>query len=221
MGVYIFKRDVLQRYLKEDAVDSTSKHDFGFSIIPKMVAEKQKVYAYPFSDNVAPGQRVAFWRDVGTVDAYWQEHMNLLSDDPLFNMFAEQWRLVTGHDGTAGFKCARRVVNDHSMGCGSTIVDLSELRYTMLGRRIHIHARCSLEESIIFDQVHIEEDCHLKKTIIDVDPWLTEKQRVVIPRGTTIGLSRKEDEARGFSVTDSGITVVPYTWFEDKTITVE
>jgi glucose-1-phosphate adenylyltransferase len=221
MGVYLFKRDALKGYLTDDAADKVSSHDFGKDIIPRMVRDKRKVYAYPFSENVAKGQKSAFWRDVGTIDAYHQEHMNLCGDDPVFNVFAEQWRIVTGHDGTAGFKSARRVIIDHSMGCGSSIVDMSELRYTVLGRRVIVREGCSLNESIVFDQVHFEGKCKLHRTIVDVDPTLRDNQRVVVPHGTEIGFSRDDDEARGFTVTDSGITVVPYTWFADKTITVE
>ena len=178
----------------------------------------------PFSDNVAPGQRTAYWRDVGTIQAYWEEHMNLLSDDPEFNTFSEQWRIVTGHDGTAGFKCARRVLIDHSMGCGGTIVDRSELRYTMLGRRVHVKDSCYFNESIVYDGVVFEGTCRLNRVIIDVDPSLKENQRVVVPYGTEIGLSRKDDEARGFKIEEykdgTPITVVPGSWFADKVITV-
>ena len=225
MGVYIFKRKVLEEYLTADAADKDSKHDFGHSIIPMMMRDKRKLFAYPFSDNIAPGQNIAYWRDVGSIPAYWEEHMNLLSDDPKLNTFAEEWRIVTGHDGTAGFKCARRVFIDHSMGCGGTIVDNSELRYTMLGRRIHVKENCYFNESIIFDGIIFEGKCRLNRVIIDVDPSLKENERVVVPYGTDIGFSKADDEARGFTVVqykdEHPITVVPSSFFHGTAITVK
>ena len=224
MGVYIFKRKVLEEYLTADAADKDSKHDFGHSIIPMMMRDKRKLFAYPFSDNIAPGQTLAYWRDVGTIQAYWEEQMNLLSDNPVFNGFAEAWRIITGHDGTAGHKVARLSPLDHSMGCGSTIIDLSTLVYTMLGRRVHVKEHCFLNESIVFDGVIFEGNCRFNRVIVDVDPSLKENERVVVPRGTDVGFSRADDEARGFTIKEyrdgTPITVIPSSWFSDKVVTV-
>ena len=221
MGVYLFKYDVLEKYLREDARHYSSSHDFGKDIIPKMIRDKMRVFAYSFSESSVPGQTVPYWRDIGTLDAYWEEHMNLCSDDPSMNLFSEEWPITTVHDRTPPAKFANNAICDHVHLAGGCIIDDSRITYSVLGRKVTVRAGCSITESIVFNQVLIENNCVLKKVIVDVDPYLMDDERVVIPAGTQIGVDHALDEDRGFTVTDSGITVVPYDWFKgEKTIRV-
>jgi len=222
MGVYLFKRDALEKYLELDAKTASSSHDFGKDVIPRMLRECC-VYAYPFSENVAPGQKRPYWRDVGTIKAFWEEHMNLCSDEPELNLFSEQWPITTVHDRTPPAKFAKGCLLENSHVSGGSIIDRANIRYSVLGRRVHVRAGCEIDQSILFSQIIVEEKCKLVKTIVDVDPSLHDNQRVVIPAGTEIGVDVEEDEARGFTVTEEGITVVPFEWFKrnGRTIIVQ
>lgn len=238
MGVYLFKREVLEQYLTEDAekkrkqkgdmelltpeeLRGMSDHDFGKDIIPTMIKDGRCVCAFPFSENVAPGQREAYWRDVGTLHAYWQAHMELCSDDPMLNLFTSQWPVGTIHDSAPPMKFGGgNTVTSNSHISGGCIITDSELRFSVLGRHCNVR-RSRVTESILFDQLIVEPDCVIHKAIIDVDPRLEMDQRAMIPAGTQIGIDHQADKDRGFTVTEEGIVAVPSTWFSENGLIVD
>jgi len=221
MGVYLFKREVLEAYLTKDAYNENSSHDFGRDIIPAMIADGLLVYAFPFSENVAPGQREPYWRDVGTIDAYWQAHMDLCSDDPHLNLFTESWPVGTVHDSAPPLKIGGgdSIISNTQMS-GFCIITQSVVRYSVFGRRINV-TDSLIEQSILFDQLTVEPGCGLQKVIVDVDPRYEIYRRAVIPTGTKIGVDRELDLSRGFTITESGVTVVPSTWFEKNSFFID
>lgn len=221
MGVYLFKRSVLEGYLIEDAENPDSSHDFGKDIIPAMIADGLTVCAFPFSENAAPGQREAYWRDVGTIDAYWQAHMELCSDDPTLNLFTAQWPVGTVHDSAPPLKTGGGdTITSNTHISGGCVITESVLRYSVIGRHCSI-TRSTVEQSILFDQLTVEPGCVIKRAIIDVDPRLEGDQRAVLPAGTTIGVDATLDQSRGFTITEDGITVVPSTWFAENGLIVD
>ncbi len=216
MGVYCFKKKVLERYLKADAADPTSDHDFGKDIVPKMIADGKKVYAFPFSETMVDGQQ-PYWRDVGTIKAYWEEHQNFCSDNPSLNLYSDIFRIPPRDYMAApskfgsGKRDSSSILNS-MVPNGCIIVD-SYLLYTTLGISVNVQEGCKVITSIIPSQVTIESDCSLHKTILVSDPYLRPHQRLIVPKGTEIGLDHDRDRERGFTVTEEGIVVVPFTWF--------
>lgn len=239
MGVYLIKREVLEEYLTRDAakkrrqkgdedrlteaeLSELTSHDFGKDIIPAMIKDGRCVCAFPFSENAAPGQREAYWRDVGTLHAYWQAHMELCSDDPILNLFTSQWPVGTVHDSAPPMKIGggSDTIMNNSHVSGGCIITGSTLRYSVLGRHCAVTG-ATVEQSILFDQLIVEPGSVIKKAIIDVDPRLEMDQRAVLPAGTQIGVDHAADKDRGFTVTEEGIVVVPSTWFAENGLVVD
>ncbi len=230
MGVYVFKREVLERYLEDDSSDRRSGHDFGYNVIPKMVNDGLRVVAFPFSDHPAPGQRKAVWRDIGTIDAYWEEHQNFNSNYPELNLLSMQWQMRTISDQTPPFK--EGGPNDAESGrpadnitsnnhwSGGDVCTGSTVRYTTSGRYVSI-SYSTVQRCILLGRTIVEPDCVLNKVIVDDPRDKPNNVRHVIPADTKIGEDHDEDRARGFHVTDSGIVVVPHTWFAEHEYKVE
>ncbi len=209
MGIYIFNTDVLIPVLLKDAEDANSKHDFGHNILPKMVGE-YKVYSYNFIDENR--KEALYWRDVGTLDAYYEANLDLVSVAPVFNLydkawpirthqrqyppakfvFAEQGRMGTGLDSVV------------SMGC---IVSGGTVRNSVLSPDVRVNSFSEVDSSILFSHVNVGRHCRIRRAIIDRD--------VHIPEGTVIGYDTESDRQK-YHVTDSGITVVTrdYSLFE-------
>jgi len=238
MGVYVFKIEVLKRYLDDDAHDPLSDHDFGHNIIPKMVADRCKVMAFPFSTMKVPGQKMAYWRDVGTVDAWLDEHYNYCLNDPVLNLFASQNPIGTVLDRTSPLKfggdssrgelnawedppdAGYSLVANCNIAGGSSITE-SKAVFTTISPRVEVHAGCELMGSVLHPNLILEPGCMLKRAIIDTDPLLEVDERFVLPAGTRIGFDRDEDLARGFHITERGAVLVPSDWFAQNELCVE
>jgi glucose-1-phosphate adenylyltransferase len=201
MGIYIFDTDVLVRELQRDAESDTS-HDFGRDIIPGLVASGERVFAYLFWDENKKAAK--YWRDVGTVDAYFEASMDLVSVDPLFNLYDPDWPLRThqpqfppakfvfSEDGRRGHALDSIV----SMGC---IISGSEVQRSILSPGVRVHSFCDVEDSILMTNSTINRHCRLKRVIVD--------RNVEIPRGAVIGYDLDEDRRR-HTVSESGVVVV-------------
>jgi len=215
MGVYLFNTDVLIPVLLKDAEDQNSSHDFGKDILSKMVDE-YKVYAYNFIDE--NHKEALYWRDVGTLDAYFEANMDLVSVSPIFNLYDANWPIRTHQRQypPAKFVFAEPyrmgVAFDSivSMGC---IVSGGVVRNSVLSPNVRINSYSEVDSSILFSHVNIGRHCRIRRAIIDRD--------VHIPEGTVIGYDSETDRER-FFVTDTGITVVTrdYSLFESP-VTVD
>jgi glucose-1-phosphate adenylyltransferase len=201
MGNYIAEISTLTEILNEDAEIEGSTHDFGKDVIPFMLGKGLRLFAYDFADNKVPGEDNIYWRDVGTIKAYWEASMDLVSIKPELNLYNDLWPLRTTPDFTPPAKCAfRQKLMDNSIMSGGCIVTEAQLSNSVLCQRVRVERGAQVCESVLFADVKIGEGAKIRKTIID--------KNVQVPPFTRIGYSREEDEARGFKVSD-GITVVP------------
>ncbi|MEM8710756.1 MAG: glucose-1-phosphate adenylyltransferase [Planctomycetota bacterium] len=212
MGIYIFEKDELVRRLEEDmAKTSGTSHDFGNDVLPAMVADGTKVITHSFQEVGAEpevdGEPVEpYWRDVGTIDAYFDANLDLCSVTPKFNLYDKNWPIYTlwHNDPPAKTVFAEpqgrsaHVVD--SLLCNGSIVSGSRVRRSILSNRVYTGEDADIEDSIIMSGVEVGNHAILKRTI--VDKW------VKIPAGTKIGVDLEED-AKRFKVTESGIVVVP------------
>ena len=207
MGNYIFKANVMIDVLQRNALRD-SAHDFGKEIIPDMYP-RTKVYAYDFAKNFIPGEAEinrGYWRDVGTVDAYFEASMDLVSVTPLFNLYNPRWPLISAplHLPPAKFVFAdaqsqRIGIATDSMVSDGSIISGGTINRCVLHPRVRIHSYSDVDESILMDGVEVGRHSKIRRTIID--------KGVKIPPGTTIGYDVELDRQR-FTVTDSGIVVV-------------
>jgi len=206
MGNYIFSTKTLLRLLKDDAEDPGTHHDFGHDILPKL-AGKMEIFAYDFQTNRIPGEPVEnppYWRDVGTIDAYYEANMDLRSVSPKLNLYNRQWPLRTTSypDPPAKFTFDeenRRGQAIDSVVSGGSILSGGIVRNSVLGRGVRVHAGAVVEDSIIFDSCDIGRRSRVRRAILD--------KNVRIPPGTTVGFDL-ECDARSHYVTESGIVVV-------------
>jgi len=209
MGIYLFNTDVLIPILLKDAEDESSSHDFGKDILPKMV-DDYKIFSFNFIDENK--KEALYWRDVGTLDAYYEANMDLVSVSPVFNLYDRDWPMRThqrqyppakfvfsepGRTGSA-------VDSIISSGC---IVSGGAVRNSVFSPDVRVNSYAEVDSSIVFSHVNIGRNCRIRKAIIDRD--------VHIPEGTVIGYDHESDRKRYF-VTDTGITVVTrdYSLFE-------
>ncbi|WP_432454106.1 MULTISPECIES: glucose-1-phosphate adenylyltransferase [unclassified Agarivorans] len=204
MGNYVFERKVLLEALYEDAVDPNSSHDFGNDIIPKLYP-LGKVFAYDFTQNDIPGETTSgYWRDVGTLDAYWAAHMDLLEEEPPFSLYNPQFPLHTYYPPLppATFKDVgdKKVSISQSLVSAGSFVLGSEVNRSVLGFRSHVRPGSVISESVLIANCRIGEGCHIRRAIID-------KNAEIAP-GTVIGENLEEDRKR-FTVSPEGIVVVP------------
>jgi glucose-1-phosphate adenylyltransferase len=213
MGNYIFGTQQLVRALNEDAKDETSKRDFGRDIVPRMVRQGQRCFVYDFKTNHVPGEdpegaTAAYWRDIGTVDAYFEAQMDLVSVKPAFNLYNPRWPIRTGtnHDPPAKFVFrdeanARVGVATESLVSAGCIISGARINRSVLSNRCRINSFSSVDECVLFENVVIGRHARIRRAIIDKD--------VEIPAGTEIGYDLEADRKRGWSVTDSGIVIIP------------
>jgi len=215
MGVYLFNTDVLIPVLLKDAEDPNSSHDFGHDILPKMV-DDYKVYSFNFVDENK--KEALYWRDVGTLEAYYEANMDVVSVSPVFNLYDNEWpirthqrqyppaKFVFGEPDRTGTAIDSLV----SMGC---IISGGVVKRCVVSPDVRVNSYTEVDDSIIFSHVNIGRHCRIKRAIIDRD--------VHIPEGTVIGYDPEADRQRYF-VTDSGITVVTrdYSLFESP-VTVD
>jgi glucose-1-phosphate adenylyltransferase len=206
MGNYIFSTDVLLRELIADGEREESSHDFGKDILPSLIG-RADMYAYDFQTNVIPGDPIdstQYWRDVGTLDAYYEASMDLRAVSPELNLYNRQWPLRTAgyYDAPAKFvfdQDGRRGMAIDSIIAGSSIVSGGIVRGSILGRGVRIHTGASVQDSVIFDNCDIGRRAKVKKAILD--------KNVKVPPGAEIGYNLEEDKKK-YYVTESGIVVV-------------
>jgi glucose-1-phosphate adenylyltransferase len=209
MGVYLFNTDVLLPALLKDAEDPDSSHDFGHDILPKLLNE-YRVYAFNFIDENK--KEALYWRDVGTLDAYYDANMDCVAVSPVFNLYDKAWpirthqrqyppaKFVFSEPGRTGMAVDSVV----SSGC---IVSGATVRKSVLSPDVRVNSYAEVESCIVFSHVNIGRHCRIRRAIIDRD--------VHIPEGSVIGYDMEEDR-RNYFVTDTGITVVTrdYSLFE-------
>jgi glucose-1-phosphate adenylyltransferase len=210
MGVYLFNTDVLIPVLLKDAEDPDSTHDFGHDILPRMVDE-YKIYSFNFIDENR--KEALYWRDVGTLDAYYEANMDLISVAPVFNLYDEQWPIRTFQ---RQYPPAKFVFSDpnrlgsafDSMVSSGSIISGGTVRSSIVSPDVRVNSYSDVEASIIFSHVNVGRHCRIRRAIIDRD--------VHIPEGSIIGYDTEADRQRYF-VTESGITVVTrdYSLFEN------
>ena len=206
MGNYIFSTELLLRELYADAHDESSSHDFGKNILPKLIG-RNDMYAYDFQTNVIPGDPIGapqYWRDVGTLDAYYEASMDLRSVSPELNLYNRQWPLRTAgySDAPAKFvfdeEGCRGVAID-SIVAGSSIVSGGFVKCSILGRGVRVHTGAVVEESVLFDNCDVGRYAKVRRAILDKNSR--------VPEGATIGYDLEEDRKK-YHVTESGIVVV-------------
>ena len=209
MGNYIFKKDILLRALREDARIETSNHDFGKNVIPMLLEQGKNIYIYNFHENHFAGmsdRERGYWKDVGSIDAYWQANMDLLSFDPELNLYSTRWPLRTFNYNYPPAKFIwqegdRVGMATNSMVSEGCIVSGGTLSRCVLSPEVRINSYSQVEDSILMENVEVGRYSKIRRAIID--------KNVKIPANTKIGYDREEDKRRGFHVTESGITVVP------------
>ncbi len=203
MGIYLFKAQSLREELIADAREGTA-HDFGKNIIPRMIRTR-RVYAFKFQD--ANKKSVKYWRDIGTLDAYWEANLDLVAVDPLFNLYDQQWPIRTyqGQFPPAKFVFAqdyqggRMGVALDSIVCGGCIISGGRVQNSVLSPNVRVQDHADVRDSVIMENVTIGEHCRIRRAIIDKD--------VTIPPKTEIGYDRELDAQR-FHVTESGLVVI-------------
>lgn len=209
MGIYLFNTEVLIPVLLKDAEDANSKHDFGHNILPRMV-DDYKVMSYNFIDENK--KEALYWRDVGTLEAFYDANMDLAAVSPVFNLYDLAWPIRTHQRQypPAKFVFAERdrmgtaLDSVVSMGC---VISGGIVKNSVLSPDVRVNSYAEVDDSIVFSHVNIGRHCRIRKAIIDRD--------VHIPEGTVIGYDTEADRQKYF-VTESGITVVTrdYSLFE-------
>ena len=207
MGNYIFSKDTLVDLLQADANDPGSHHDFGKDILPKL-AGNARIYAYDFQTNRIPGEPddyVPYWRDVGTIDAYYEANMDLRSVKPDLNLYNRQWPLRSASypDPPAKFTfddAHRRGEAIDSIVSAGCILSGGVVRNSILSRGVRVHASALVEGSVIMDNCDIGRRAKVRRAILD--------KNVRVPEDAQIGYDLDADRARGWYVTDSGIVVI-------------
>jgi len=205
MGIYVFNTAVLKEELNIDAQNEESKHDFGKNILPTMVAKKAKVYAYNFKDENK--KEAQYWRDIGTLEAYYEANMDLIQVTPIFNLYDKDWPMRTYMEKCppakfifAGGDDGKRIgVAYDSMVSGGCIISGGKIERSILSPNVRVNSYSHVADSIIMEGVDIGRNAKIQKAIIDKD--------VTIPQGTEIGYDLEEDKKR-FTVTESGLVVV-------------
>lgn len=209
MGNYVFNTEFLFEQLKRDAQTEGSGRDFGHDIIPAII-DKHKVFAFPFSEpshngvNNSQGEQ-PYWRDVGTIDSFWEANMELVSPEPKLDLYDPSWPIWTYQEQLPPAKFIfddedRRGMAVDSTVSGGCIISGSTVRKSLLFSNVYVHSFCEIEESVILPGAKINRNCHIKRAIID--------RSCHIPEGLNIGLDHDQDRANGFRVSNNGIVLV-------------
>ena len=207
MGIYVFNAQFLFDELCRDAALPESAHDFGKNIIPSII-DSRRVFAFPFRDENQGEQ--AYWRDVGTIDAYYKTNLELTDVAPPLNLYDDHWPVRTHQpnlppaktvfaDDGAGSEVRRGEAIDSIVSHGA-ILSGGQVFKCVIGPGTRINSYSHIEESILFSRVNVGRHCRIRKAIID--------KGVFIPEGTEIGYDPEADRARGFTVTESGVVVI-------------
>jgi glucose-1-phosphate adenylyltransferase len=201
MGNYIFTTEVLLEALRQDAEDEDSVHDMGGSIMPMMVKQGD-AYVYDFMDNDVPGAEDrdrGYWRDVGTLDAYYDAHMDLVAVHPIFNLYNRYWPIYTQHPHLPAAKFIEGGLAQESLVGAGTIVSGSTVRHSVLAPDVRVYAGAYVEGSVLMEGVKIGRGAVVRRAILDKD--------VVVPEGAHIGVDLELDRSR-YTVSDSGVVVL-------------
>ena len=207
MGIYVFDPDVLIEALQKDAVNDDSGHSMGGDIIPRLARERA-AHAYDFRQNAVPGARAGdrcYWRELGTIDSYFNAQMDLRAVIPPFNLYNDRWPIVTrvsnqppakfAHEGGDG---PGRAVN--SVVSNGVIVSGGLVRNAVLSPGVRVNSWSRVERSVVLDNTIIGRNAVVQDAILD--------KNVVVPEGAVIGVDKDHDRARGFTVSSGGVTVV-------------
>jgi glucose-1-phosphate adenylyltransferase len=210
MGNYVFNTEFLYEQVIKDADTPGSDHDFGKNIIPSII-DTYQVHAYPFRDPKT--QKQAYWRDVGTLDAYWEANMELNSVTPQLDLYEDQWPIYTHQIQSPPAKFVfdhpgRRGEAIESMVSAGCIISGASVRRSIIFSNCRIHSHSSIEDSLILPECEVMEHCTIRGAIID--------RGSVIPEGMEIGVDIEADRARGFRVTEGGHTLVTPNMLEQK-----
>jgi glucose-1-phosphate adenylyltransferase len=215
MGNYVFDTDVLLRAIAEDAEDETSIHDLGSNIIPNLTREGIANF-YDFDTNVIPGetrQARAYWRDVGTLDAYYDANMDLISQAPQFDLYNMKWpvfagqsplppaKLVAGPSWAPGSAVS-------SLLCQGSIISGGHVERSVISQGVYVDDHAVVSDSIIMQEAEIGAGAIVRRAIVD--------KNVRIPAGMQIGVNLDEDRARGFTISDNGVVVIPKGYSFDR-----
>jgi glucose-1-phosphate adenylyltransferase len=209
MGNYLFRTEALVQEIVRDAGDAASAHDFGKSIVTSMHTRK-RVFVYDFMKNDVPGQSEkerGYWRDVGSLDAYYQANMDLVDVDPVFSLYNFDWPIFTIRYNYPPAKFVFNNEKDRRVGHATDslisegcIISGGHVHHSIVSPRVRINSYAYVEGAILFEDVNVGRHCKIRRAIID--------KHVDIPPGTVIGYDPEEDRAR-FQVTESGIVVIP------------
>lgn len=208
MGNYVFTADALVEALNMDATRTDTKHDMGGDIIPAFV-ERGEAGVYDFDDNMVPGMSEGdprYWRDVGTIDSFYDAHMDLVSPLPRFNLYNNQWPIYTRHNISAPAKLVRGSNKEpgsahDSILANGVVVSGGTVESSVLSTDVRIGEGAVVTDSVLMDKVSIGRGAIVRKAILD--------KNVRVPPGATIGVDPRKDRRRGYTITDSGITVLP------------
>ena len=202
MGNYVFNTEFLYEQVIKDADTPGTQHDFGRNVIPSII-DDYRVFAFPFRDPETGEQ--AYWRDVGTLDAFWEANMELISVSPQLNIYDQVWPIFTHQTQSPPAKFVfdepgRRGEAIESMVSGGCVISGSTIKKSLLFSDVKVHSYCTISNSVVLPDVEIGQHCTIDRAIID--------RGCIIPPDTIIGEDADADRARGFRVTDSGLTLV-------------
>jgi glucose-1-phosphate adenylyltransferase len=204
MGIYVFNAPFLFDQLCQDATLPDSSHDFGHNIIPSIIGS-HRVMAFPFKDENS--KRDAYWKDVGTLDAYFEANIELTSVDPLLNLYDYHWPVRTDQPNLPPPKfvfdenSGRRGEAHDSIVAAGTIIAGGKVSRSIIGPKCRVEERAEVSDSILFAGVHIGKGAIIRRAIID--------KSVFIPDGAQVGVNLDDDRRRGFEVTENGVVVIP------------
>lgn len=206
MGNYVFTAKALIDAVSVDAASHSSHHDLGGDVMP-MLVKKGSVAVYDFAENVVAGQERerGYWRDVGSLDTYYDAHMDLVSVEPGFNLYNREWPILTWHEPLppAKFVFAEPERTGHaldSMICAGVVVSGGTVRRSILSPGVTVRSRADVEGSVLMHGVTVGRGAVVRHAIID--------KQVVIPEGARIGVDADDDRRRGFTISQQGVTVV-------------
>jgi glucose-1-phosphate adenylyltransferase len=207
MGNYVFTADALVKALEEDAARLDTKHDMGGDIIPHFVDRKDAA-VYDFTTNVIPGSSERdrqYWRDVGTMDSYYDANMDLISPLPLFNLYNLQWPIYTRQSVSPPAKFVRSATGrsgeaHDSIVSAGVVISGGTVQGSVLATDVFVEESAEVTGSVLMDKVSIGAGAIVRRAIVD--------KNVKIPAGARIGVDRELDLSRGFAVTDSGLTIL-------------